>query len=125
MKKDYLPTLIVMQPGRVREGLEALVTTVPSIDIIGRAEQRSSALEMVARSRPQLVVLDWDLPGVDVVGLLGDIKKAGAGTACIILADRPGDQLQMRAAGADVVLAKWYRASKLLAVIKRLTQQNA
>ncbi len=63
------------------ESLRLLIRTTlegPECTIL-EASDGSSALEMVRRERPDLIVLDWMMPGKD--GL--EVARAGAATACV------------------------------------------
>ena len=49
--------LIVTGPGSLQNGLLALMTAMPQIQVVGEADDASAALEMVAEHRPDLVVV--------------------------------------------------------------------
>jgi DNA-binding NarL/FixJ family response regulator len=118
MRKSY--ALIVTGPGSFQNGLLALMTAMPQIEVVGEADNASSALQMVVERRPALVLLDMDLPGNDPWALLRQIKNDWPAIRCIALADDVQHQQDSQAAGADVALVKGFPPAQLIATIERL-----
>ena len=112
--------LIAGRPSRMRDSLYILLKTIPGIDIIGYADDGSSALRMVADHRPALVLLDANLPGEGFSALLKRIKGNGFRSRCLVLADNVQQRREAQAAGADATLVKGYPAVKLFETIERL-----
>lgn len=112
--------LIVARPSPLRDGLRALLTTMPQIEIIGPVDDAPSALKMVTEQRPAVVVLNPNLAGDEVWTVLRGIKAEGTQTRCIILADNIQQQQVAKAAGADYALLKGFAATRLLRTIESL-----
>ncbi len=117
-------TLIVARPGRLRDALNALLTTIPRLEIVGQADDDSSALKMVTQRRPTLILLDSTLPGEEVEVVLAQIKANWPQTRCIVLADNSQQQQVAKIAGADEVVVKGYPTEHLLASIEKLLSQS-
>lgn len=113
-------TLIVARPGRLRDALGALLTTIPGLRIVGQADDGPSALKMVAEHHPTLVLLDSTLPDDEVKTVVRQIKAHWPQLRCIVLAGNPEQQQIVRSAGADEVLLKEYPAANLLASLEKL-----
>jgi len=113
-------TLIVAQPGPLREGLRAALSTVPHLVVIGEADGATSALEMVLHCAPALVVLSADTPGRDTLEAWQQLKAHWPEARCIILADTVQQQEMARTAGVDTVLLKGFAAGKLFAAVETL-----
>ncbi len=62
MTPNPVPTLIVAKPGRMRTGLQALLRTMPEIEVAGQVDRASDALGWVVEQGPSLVLLDTSLP---------------------------------------------------------------
>jgi DNA-binding NarL/FixJ family response regulator len=118
--KSHVLVLIVARPGPLRDGLRALLTTVPQIELVGQVDNAPSALKMVAERRPAVVLLNPDLPGDEVWTVLKGIKAEGSQTRCIVLADNIQQQQVAKAAGADYALLKGFAATRLLRTIESL-----
>ena len=120
MTKNF--ALIVAGPGALQNGLLALMTAMPNMEVVGEADDASAALEMVAQHRPNLVLLDTNLPGNEPSALLRQIKYNWPATRCIALADDVQHQQESKAAGADIALVKGFAPTQLIAAVDRLLQ---
>ena len=49
----------------VRAGLRMILASKPGIDIVGEAEDGATAVDAVRRSRPDVVLMDLRMPGMD------------------------------------------------------------
>ncbi|HWE60786.1 MAG TPA: response regulator transcription factor [Chloroflexota bacterium] len=67
--------LIVDDHAIVREGLTAILTQEPDIQVVGEAWDGKSALEAVARLKPKVVLLDMRMPGSDGIDICRDIVE--------------------------------------------------
>ena len=117
---NRVSALIVARPGRIREGLRALLRTIPRIEFVGQVDQGSAALEMVTRERPALVLLNSSLPFEEAWMALKQIKAEWPQTQCIVVADNIQQQGMAQAAGADGVLLKGYAAETLFMTIDQV-----
>jgi DNA-binding NarL/FixJ family response regulator len=112
--------LIVVAPGPLQDGLLALMTTYDPISAVFVAEEASLALRIVKDHRPNLILLDINLPKAQMV--LEQTKSRWPQTHCIALAS---DVEQERAIkGADAVLIEGFSPSHLLATIEDLLAQS-
>ena len=118
--KNHVPTLIVARPGRMRDGLRALLRATPRLELVGQADSSSSALTMVRDSQPSLILLDCNLPGDEVQSVLEQMKLRSPATRCVVLAKDAQQQWVAKAAGADSVLLAGFPVTKFFAVIEEL-----
>lgn len=113
-------TLIVAQPGPLREGLRAALSTMPHLVVIGEADGAASALEMDLHCAPALVVLSADRPGRGALDAWRQIQARWPEARCIILANTVQQREMARTAGVDTVLLKGFAAGKLFAAVETL-----
>ncbi|MBN1992443.1 MAG: response regulator transcription factor [Anaerolineae bacterium] len=116
--EDHVSALIVASPGRMRDGLRALLRNVPRIGAILQADDSSSSLEMIVKEQPALVLLDSKLADDDIQNVLQQIKIESPQTRCIVLADNSEQQWLAKTAGADSVLLTGYSTEILFATIE-------
>lgn len=116
--------LIVAGPGSLQNGLLALMTAMPQIEVIGEAGDAIAALEMIAQHHPDLVLLDTDLPDSEPCALLQQIKDDWPATRCIALAEDVAQQQEAEAAGADIALVKGFAPAQLIAAVDRHLQSD-
>ena len=58
----------------VRDGIRALLSVMPQLDVVGEAENGAQAIEMVGRCQPDLLLMDIGLKdknGLELTRLLG------------------------------------------------------
>jgi two-component system LytT family response regulator len=63
-------TLIADDETPARERLKRLLTDIEGVALIGEAEDGVQAVEMIERERPDLVLLDIQMPGLDGFGVI-------------------------------------------------------
>ncbi len=69
----------------VRKGLRAAIEEEPSMNIVGEAGDGESALALVRQLRPDVVVLDIDMPKLDGLAVARDLAREGVETSIIFL----------------------------------------
>ena len=112
-----MSALIVARPGRMREGLRALLRTIPRIKIVEQVDRGSAALAMVTQKRSTLVLLDSSLPSEEMWTAVKQIKAKWPQTQCIVVADTIRQQGMAHTSGADGVLLKGFAAETLFLTI--------
>lgn len=103
----------------VRRALRLLLEQVASYIIIGEVQNAAELMAAVRRDSPDVVLLDWELPGLQVKGLLPLADKEGAPVRVIAMSSRPEAQAAARAAGVDACISKGKPAEEVLATIHR------
>jgi two-component system response regulator DevR len=77
--------LIIDDHEMVREGLKAMLTSESDFEIVGDAANAEQALELIERSRPDVLLLDVRLPGVSGIDVCRTVTEHYPETAVIIL----------------------------------------
>jgi len=120
MEENRALILIVVRPGPLRDGVEALMATVSRAEIVGKAESASSALSLVLRCHPDLLLLDAGLPGGESWNVLTHCRREQPGLRCIVFADDAEQVWESRAAGADAVFLKGVPAEEIVGTVEKL-----
>jgi DNA-binding response OmpR family regulator len=94
-----------------------------------RAADGRAALDLHARARPDLMVLDWMLPGLDGMEVLRRVRQApgpGAATPVLMLTARgeEADRVLGLEVGADDYLTKPFSTRELLARVRALLRRE-
>jgi DNA-binding NarL/FixJ family response regulator len=76
----------------VREGLVLLLDTLPGIAVVGQAEDGVAAVEAVAATRPQVVLMDLNMPRCDGVEATRRIRADHPRTRVVVLTTYADDQ---------------------------------
>lgn len=106
----------------VRQGIEALLRTCPDMDFIGDASNGEEALDLVARTRPDVLISDLSMPGGTSAGFLKRLRDGFPDTRVVILTMH-ATQLTMQEAfeaGACAFVAKDDAFDALIAIIRRV-----
>jgi CheY-like chemotaxis protein len=125
MPEHVTLALIVAKPGPLRNSLQALMTTVPKIEIVAETDNPSALLRMGETMQPDIVLLDASLSKDDVWAALRRIQKEWSRTRSIVLVEGSQQQQRAQAAGADVVLIQGYPAAGLITAIEELLHSSS
>jgi DNA-binding NarL/FixJ family response regulator len=92
----------------VRDGLAAMLGTQPDFQIAGQADTGDEVLRQAAALRPDVILLDLEMPGMDGVAALRQLRAADPGMRAIVLTAYDSDELIVGAleAGAQGYLLK-------------------
>jgi DNA-binding NarL/FixJ family response regulator len=92
----------------VRSGLERLVSTFDGIELVGSAADGHEAVEQCERARPDVVLMDLEMPDVDGIEATRRIAAAQPGVAVVVLTSFSDREQILRAldAGAAGYLLK-------------------
>lgn len=96
-----------------------LIETQPGLELVGAAATSDSAFDIFMQQRPDLTLMDLDLPcsaGVDAIMRIRNIDPS-AWVIAIVTDDSTDCSSRAREAGASAVLAKDTLADKLLPLI--------
>ena len=110
-----------------REGIRSLLNDQNDIEIVGEAEDGLEATQLVSQLKPQVVLMDINMPVVDGVEATRTIIENDETVGIIILTMYPQDEYVFQAlkAGAKAYLLKDTRSKKLLEVIRQVSQGQA
>jgi len=127
--KEYRPkegdrmvkVLLVDDHAMVRQGLRAILEGYPDLHVIGEAVDGSEALEAVRVLRPDVVVIDVNMPVMDGIEATKCIKQECPDTVVVGLSVNAGQDNReaMMSAGAEDLLTKEAAVEELHASIMK------
>lgn len=111
----------------VRGGLRALLDTLDGFEVVGEAADGEAAVREVQLSKPDVVLMDVRMPGVDGVEAARRIRETVPGTAVLILTMYDDDATVFTAmqAGARGYLLKGAEQSEIVAAIRAVAAGQA
>ncbi len=117
---------LVDDQAMVRAGLRLLLEAEPDLEVVGEAADGSEALELVRWRRPDVVLMDVQMPHVDGIEATRAITAAGMGRV-IILTTFDLDEYVFAGlrAGASGFLLKNAPADDLVAAIRTVAAGEA
>jgi DNA-binding NarL/FixJ family response regulator len=110
----------------LREGLRQILTAQDDIVVVGEAGDSAGALAVVAAEKPDVVLLDVEMPGEDVTVTVRKMKAASPGTEVIILSmyDRHHLVQSLLALGIKGYLLKSVAGEQVVAAIRSATAED-
>lgn len=104
----------------VRRGVAEMLDSEPDIRVIGEASNVSQALARIPALRPDVAVLDVQLPDGDGVEVCRQIREKVPGTACLMLTSYSDDDALVNAimAGAAGFMLKQVRGNELIKAVR-------
>jgi PAS domain S-box-containing protein len=110
----------------VRHGLASLLQGVEGFEICGEAATGEEAIREADKSRPDIVIMDLRMPGMDGLQATRSILKSHPGTDVLIFTVDESEQVLREAlkAGARGCLTKTDAGSNLLSMLKILVAER-
>lgn len=104
----------------VREGLRAILGTVPAIEVVGAVGNGAEAVETVARTAPDVVLMDLNMPIKNGVQATREITAANPAARVLVLTTYDANEWLMDAirAGAAGYILKDAPREELVAAIR-------
>ena len=103
-----IKVLIVDDQALIRAGFRMILDAQPDLEVVGEAADGSTAIDAVRTLRPDVVLMDVRMPGVDGIEATRRLTEAGAAGKIVILTTYDLDEyvFDALAAGASGFLLK-------------------
>ncbi len=109
--------LIADSRPKVRFALRVALEQYPGLETIGEAIDADDLLAQIRIICPDLVLIDWELPGVPTAKLIGILRQTCVNSRVIVLNSREETREQAMTAGADAFVCMCDAPDELLAAI--------
>jgi DNA-binding NarL/FixJ family response regulator len=117
---ERIRILVVDDHHVVRQGLVALLNIMPNIEVVGEASDGVQAIELYRTLRPDITLMDLQLPNLGGVDAILKIRADDPAARFIVLTTLDGDEDIFRSlqAGAKAYLLKGMTVDELLSTIQ-------
>lgn len=104
----------------VRDGLQAILSTEPSVRVVGETGNGAEALEIIPKLRPNVVLMDLMMPGLSGIEVIRQVAEKYADIHFVVLTSAAGDEeiYQALEAGARGYLFKDMARKELIQAVK-------
>jgi EAL domain-containing protein (putative c-di-GMP-specific phosphodiesterase class I)/DNA-binding NarL/FixJ family response regulator len=122
-----LRVLVAEDDAQVRSALSELIDSEPDLDLVGAVADARAAIELATESRPDVVLLDVNMPGGGGEVAARGIRKGSPGSKMIVLTGS-GDRatvLRMLQAGVVGYLVKGASVVEIIEAIRRAPEGQA
>lgn len=105
---DSIRILVADDHPVVRDGLVAILSTQPDFSVVGEAGTGTETVQRVMALRPNVLLLDLEMPDVDGVGVLKQLRQTDVPTRVVVFTAFDTDERILDAvqAGAQGYLLK-------------------
>lgn len=90
----------------VLSALRFLLEQEEDTEVVGEVTSASSLVEIVSTLRPDVVLVDWELPGLEPGALLATARSLPMRAAVVALSGRPEAKRLAMTAGVDAFVSK-------------------
>src|ERR1700757_1719400 len=113
---ELIQIMVVDDHHIVRQGLVALIATLPDMKVVAQAADGLQAVELYRKHRPDVTLMDLRLPNKNGVDAITEIRQEFPGARIIVLTTFDGDEDIYRAlqAGAKGYLLKGMTGDELM-----------
>ena len=119
---DAIRLLIADDQALVRGALGALLELEPDLTVVGMAADGAEAVRIAEELRPDVCLMDIQMPGMDGVEATRRIRQVSAGTRVLVVTTfaRPGYLRSALDAGASGFIVKDTPAEELAEAVRRV-----
>jgi len=116
--------LLVDDQLEFRESLRDLLASVPDVEIVGEAGNGEKAIAIALDTRPDIILMDIRMPGVDGIAATMAIRKAWPDARILVITTFDDDRLIQEAigAGATGYVLKGTPLDDLVAILRLATK---
>ena len=107
-----------------RKGVADLIAMTPNLQLVGEAADGERGIQVVGTTRPDLILLDLNMKGLDGIETLKRLRERDPEVRVVMLtvSDNEEDVVAALRAGADGYLLKDMEPEEILAGLARVTQ---
>lgn len=119
-------TLVVDDHTLVRDGLVRLLESEPDIEVVGSTGSGHEAVSLCRRHKPDVVVLDYNLPDLDGLETTRQIVDLGVGSRVLILTMYANEEYATRLiqTGAAGFIVKAASTDELITAIRKVAHRS-
>jgi DNA-binding NarL/FixJ family response regulator len=124
---DVIRVVVVDDDDLVRSGLAAILDLEPDIEVVGQGADGVDVPALVARSRPDVVLMDVRMPRVDGIAATARLTERRDGPAVVVITTFESDDAVHEAllAGARGFVLKRARPEELLAAVRTVVHTDS
>jgi len=118
-ESEPLRVVVVDDQALVRSGFSMILGVEPDLEVVGEAQDGATAVELVARLRPDVVLMDVQMPGTDGIEATREIVARDLAKVIILTTfDRDDYLVDGLRAGASGFLLKNAEPEKLVDAVR-------
>ena len=120
---EWMRILLSDDQAQVRFALHMLLERQPGVEIVGEAVDAEELLVRASATRPDVVLVSWELPGLGEKDSLSALRQGCPDLIVVALSGRPEARRAALEAGADAFVSKTDPPERLMALIEQCHEQ--
>ncbi|MCG8023741.1 MAG: response regulator transcription factor [Candidatus Thiodiazotropha endolucinida] len=122
MNTDNKTIVIAEDHNILRAGLKALLTSNPQFDVVGEADNSRDAIRRVIELKPDLVIMDLNMPGLNGMDAIREIKERMPDIKTLVLTVHNEEEYVLASlkAGANGYVLKDATQNELMTAAERV-----
>jgi len=119
-------SVLIADDDEIVRGLLRALLRVAGLNVVAEAANGERALAAYRTHRPQIVCLDIDMPGMDGLEVLSQIRSMSAETIVLMISAETTSENTRKAIAdkADGIIAKPFNTARVMSEIHRALQQR-
>ena len=111
----------------IRSSVVALLESAADLSVVGEVGTADEALRMTATQKPDVVVLDINMPGIDAFQAAGEVRQINPGTQVVFLTTNDTDAAieQAKSVGVTAFVHKGDDPNEVIHAIREAVQGNS
>jgi CheY-like chemotaxis protein len=123
-KEGQARVFIADDQSRVRWALRTFLQEEPGLVLVGETSRAEALLALVEATRPDLLLLDWELSGQPIVDLLSALRALDFQIKIIVLSSQPDIQQTVLEARVDAFVSKGDPPERLLTTLRAMQYES-
>ena len=119
-----MDVLLADDQAQIRSALRLLLEQEPEIVVIGEVADTRDLISQIQTLQPDIVLLDWELPGMEKDRTLVRLRALCSRAAIVALSGRPEAVHASLLAGADAFVSKVDPPDRLLETLRALVNSR-
>lgn len=111
----------------LRSGIRTVLGSLPDLEVVGEAADGMEAVELSRKLRPDLVLMDVGMPGMDGLEATREIKREQPGVSVLMFTAHPNPDYLLDAlrAGASGYVLKTARIEEISDAVRRVLRDES
>lgn len=124
--KKPITILLADDHAVVRKGIQLIAQSEPDLEVVGTAKDGREAVELFQELRPDVIILDYSMPGLNGVEAAAQISKLDCTASLIMLSMHSDETYIMRAISAGVrgYVSKESAEDEIVAAIRAVSARK-
>ncbi|MBE2233649.1 MAG: response regulator transcription factor [Anaerolinea sp.] len=119
--EHHMKTILLAESEKhVLDALRLAIEQRAELKVVGEARSAESLLAQVCQHAPDIILLDWNLPGLCPQRLIHTLRGCCPATILAALSVKPEDEQAVREHGLDGFISKQLPAESFIAALNQI-----